>query len=189
MRLNDRIGKKWLGGISLKAKLSVMLLSCILLFSIFQNTSSAYELKGWRFTSTSFISFKWGSTLQDGVLKTGWLNAASVWRTSTNDNVRFYHDTQSVNYLTRFTDADTTYFGKMLTTAPNNRVTKFEGFLNDNAVFVSSVAQSTSVHELGHALGLGHSTSTAVMNSNRDRTRITTPQKDDLDGIKAIYGF
>lgn len=69
-------------------------------------------------------------------------------------------------------------------------VTKFEGFENDNAVKVSTVAKSTGVHELGHALGLDDKSSgTSIMNTERARTKITTPQTDDLNGIKAIYGF
>lgn len=174
----------------LKSKFAVMLLFFVLLFSIFQSTASAYNLIGWRFTSTSFISYKWGASLKDGVIKTGWTNAASSWRTSTSDNVRFYYDSNSVNYLTRFTDADSTYYGKMVTTTNSNKmVTKFEGFENDNAVKVSSVAKSTAVHELGHSLGLDHASGTSIMNSSRNRTKITTPQADDLKGIKAIYGF
>lgn len=173
-----------------KSKLVVMLLLFALCFSIFQSTASAYSLHGHRFAGTGFISYKWGSTLTDGVLKTGWTNAASAWRTSTDDNVRFYYDSKSVNYLTRFTDADTVFFGRMVTSHSNKIVTKFEGFLNDNAVRVASVAKSTGVHELGHSLGINDlQTGTAIMNTERDRTRITTPQTDDLNGIKAIYGF
>lgn len=173
-----------------KSKLAVMLLSFVLLFSIFQNTASAYSLTGWRFTSTNFISYKWGDSLNNGVIKTGWIDGASSWRTSTSENVRFFNDSKSVNFLTRFTDADTGYFGKMVTTAPNNRVTLFKGYLNDNAVASASVAKSTAVHELGHALGLDHNSSgKSIMDSSRDRTKMTTPQTDDLDGIKAIYGF
>ncbi|MCS5503795.1 hypothetical protein NY607_22050 [Lysinibacillus sp. A4] len=50
-----------------KSKLAVMLLSFVLLFSIFQNTASAYSLTGWRFTSTNFISYKWGDSFNNGV--------------------------------------------------------------------------------------------------------------------------
>lgn len=174
----------------LKSKLAVMLMLFVLCFSIFQSTASAYSLTGWRFSGTSFITYKWGASLKDGVIKTGWTNAASSWRTSTSDNVRFYYDSKSVNYLTRFTDADSTYYGKMLTSRSNKMVTKFEGFENDNAVKVSTVAKSTGVHELGHALGLDDKSSgTSIMNTERARTKITTPQTDDLNGIKAIYGF
>ncbi|OPD56208.1 matrixin family metalloprotease [Bacillus anthracis] len=174
----------------LKSKLGGMLLSFVLIFTIFQSTASAYNKTGWRFAGTSFISYKWGASLKEGVIKTGWTNAASAWRTSTKDNVRFFYDSKSVNYLTRFTDADSSYYGKMLTTTNSNKmVTKFEGFENDNAVKVSSVAKSTGVHELGHSLGLDHVSGTSIMNSSRDRTKITTPQTDDLNGIKSIYGF
>jgi len=45
-----------------------------------------------------------------------------------------------------------------------------------------------AAHELGHALGLGHETvQTALMNPFYSGN-IETPQADDINGIKAIYG-
>lgn len=45
-----------------------------------------------------------------------------------------------------------------------------------------------AVHELGHALGLGHEDSdiASIMSSMADD--ITIPQQDDIDGVAAIYG-
>jgi hypothetical protein len=45
-----------------------------------------------------------------------------------------------------------------------------------------------ATHELGHALGLGHdNTYSALMNTTYSET-IETPQSDDINGIRAIYG-
>ena len=45
-----------------------------------------------------------------------------------------------------------------------------------------------ATHELGHALGLGHeSVNTALMNPSYSDT-VETPQFDDINGIRAIYG-
>ncbi|WP_060669272.1 matrixin family metalloprotease [Oceanobacillus caeni] len=66
-------------------------------------------------------------------------------------------------------------------------VTKYAGYLNDYAVKNSKVAQSTAVHELGHALGIAHNNGTSIMNSNRDRNKMITPQTDDVNGVKSIY--
>ena len=45
-----------------------------------------------------------------------------------------------------------------------------------------------ATHELGHALGLGHdNTYSAIMNPIYSHT-IETPQTDDINGIRAIYG-
>lgn len=176
----------------MRQKVTVISLVLVIIFSgLHPVDTSAYTKKGWRVSNPSFITYKWGASLKDGVLKNGWVNAASSWRTKTKENIRFYHDANSVSFLTRYTVADKNLYGKMTTyyNTSTKRVTKFQGYLNDYSVKVASVAQSTSVHELGHALGLGHSSKTSIMNTSRDRTKITTPQTDDLNGIKNIYGI
>lgn len=53
---------------------------------------------------------------------------------------------------------------------------------------------SVSVHEFGHALGLGHTQGAVIMNpytwgenSRYEAYNLTTPQIDDLYGINALY--
>ena len=52
-----------------------------------------------------------------------------------------------------------------------------------------SYANKTTVwvHELGHALGLGHSGSNAIMYYCSTCTGFTTPQPDDVNGINSLY--
>lgn len=38
-----------------------------------------------------------------------------------------------------------------------------------------------------HALGIAHNNGTSIMNSNRDRNKMITPQTDDVNGVKSIY--
>lgn len=153
--------------------------------------TSAYATKPWKVSNPSFISYKWGASLKNGTIKTGWVNAGNSWRSKTKQNIRFYHDSRSVHFLTRYTVANKNLYGKMVTTynKKTKRVTKFKGYLNDYSVKKSSVAKSTGAHELGHALGLDHSNRKAIMNTSRDRTKVTTPQTDDLNGVKKIYGL
>lgn len=49
--------------------------------------------------------------------------------------------------------------------------------------------RSTSGHEIGHCLGLSHTTvSNALMKTGRNRDAIYAPKSDDVDGITSIYG-
>lgn len=176
----------------MKKRLTLLLIVTLLVIGSFTPTiTSAYTKKGWRVSNPSFITYKWGASLKNGVIKTGWVNSASSWRTSTSQNIRFYHDANSVNFLTRYTVSNSSLYGKMTTTynTSTKRVTKYQGYMNDYSVKTSNYAKSVGGHELGHALGLGHSTSTALMNTSRNRNTVTTPRADDLNGVKNIYGI
>lgn len=167
--------------------LTLVALICILSAS-FSSDASAYVKTGWKLSSTT-QSFKWGASLQDGLYKTGWNNAIASWENATASNVKlnFFYHSSSVHFLTRWTEKDSTYYGKMITTSKNGIVTKYQGYLNDYAVKNSNVAKSTAVHELGHALGLDHNKGTSIMNSARNRNTMTKPQTDDINGVKSIY--
>lgn len=174
-------------------RIKIVLFSVILLSSILgfhSNEVSAYKKEVWRLSYPT-QSYKWGASLKDGVIKTGWKNAISSWKskTSTNVKVNFFYHTSSVHFLTRYTEKDSRYYGKMNTTynTKTKVVTKFAGYLNDYAIKNSKVAQSTAVHELGHALGIAHNNGTSIMNSKRDRNKMITPQTDDVNGVKNIY--
>jgi Matrixin len=47
--------------------------------------------------------------------------------------------------------------------------------------------RSTSGHELGHALGLDHSTGAVLMNDARNRDQVFSPKTDDINGVNSIY--
>lgn len=165
-------------------------LAIFLICSIgFSTDVSAYKKEGWKLP-TSTQSYKWGASLKAGVHKQGWSNAIGSWKSATKNNVKinlFYHSS-SVHFLTRWTEKDSRLYGKMITTKNKKGiVVKYQGYLNDYSVKNSNVAKSTAVHELGHALGIAHTTGTSIMNSERNRNKMTTPQKDDINGVKNIY--
>ncbi|MGX9808846.1 matrixin family metalloprotease (plasmid) [Exiguobacterium acetylicum] len=158
-------------------------------FSLEDGKAFAYKREKWKLSNPT-MSYKWGASLESGRIKTGWKDSIASWESKTSSNIKinlFYH-ADSVNFLTRFTEKDSNYFGKMNTTYnSSNIVTKFAGYLNDYAVKNSNVAQSAGVHELGHAFGIAHNSGTSIMNSSRDRNSMITPQTDDVNGVKSIY--
>lgn len=173
-----------------RLQLSFMLVMVVMLIMVsFQKEVSAYNKEKWRM-QYSHTSYKWGASLKDGLIKNGWKNGAASWfnKTSNSSKINFVYHYNSVNFLTRFTEKNSTYYGKMIVSSNNNRVVKFEGYLNDYAVKSANVAQSTAVHELGHTLGIAHNSSgKSIMDSSRNRSTMYVPQTDDINGSKAIY--
>lgn len=97
---------------------------------------------------------------------------------------------QASNYLNTYYLASSSEHGYAHWYYSNSITYKWYAELNvgnSNVVNNSNVAVSAAVHELGHIMGLAHSTATAIMNVNRDRTTIYIPKTDDLNGINAIY--
>ncbi len=152
------------------------------------NVSHAYEKTGYKL-STKNQSFKWGDRLLgSSVIKSGWQDAISSWQNSAA-NAKFFYHGSSVHTLNSWYESSSTYYGRMSVQLNNKIVTKFSGDINagNTNITKSNVAKSTAVHELGHALGLDHNTGTSIMNSDRDRTKMHVPQKDDVNGVNAIY--
>jgi hypothetical protein len=51
----------------------------------------------------------------------------------------------------------------------------------------ASEIQGVAAHELGHAMGLAHSSTCVLMNPTTPRCGIDTPQSDDVNGINHLY--
>ncbi len=74
---------------------------------------------------------------------------------------------------------------------------KFSIAVNGNAIIIAqsrgedttNYLRSTLAHELGHALHLGDldNTSKELMNHNRDRSEIYTPQSGDIQGVNSYW--
>lgn len=141
--------------------------------------------------ATKTVSFKWsgicetpGTTYRDG-----WENAISDWYNS--NNATFYYNSSSVNELDCLYEVDSNLYGRTYYT-PNWLHTYIESFqcllnASNTNIYNQHVARSTAVHELGHVLGLDHNSNVSIMNNNRDRSQIYTPQQDDINGVNSIY--
>ncbi len=170
-------------------KMSIVFLAAVICFCSSVNVAEAYVKEGWKIAS-KVVTYKWGdrltssgSTIRNGLeaADTAWYNAVSF---------NFQCNSSSVNVLNSWDETSSTYYGRMSTTYNSRKiVTKFAGDLNagNSNISKSNVAKSTGVHEFGHAIGIGHNGETSIMNSNRDRTIMHVPQKDDINGVNAIY--
>ncbi|MGN7388786.1 matrixin family metalloprotease [Sporosarcina sp. SAFN-015] len=166
------------------------LLCLLVLTNLLQRDVFAYELKGHRQGNPSFISYKWGSGLTSSMIQNGWTKGGDSWRVSTKSYVRFYYNSGSVNTFSQYYIRDYGDYGEIIyLNISGGLLTRFEAKLNEYAILTNNVAQSVAVHEMGHALGLSDlSSGASIMNHNRNRAVIITPQTDDLNGIRAIYG-
>jgi hypothetical protein len=92
----------------------------------------------------------------------------------------YYNSNTSEDGYTQYS-----YTGGSFTTADSN--------LNDYYVlhYSAGEAQSVGVHELGHAMGLGHAPGCVIMNAYTSTRwgscHIDTPQSDDTNGINSLY--
>lgn len=120
-------------------------------------------------------------------------NAVNNWNNTSCGHYFAEYDNSSANIaLTSYSTQ--TYWGmygifETAGTNPYHLTSKFKISLNTRRLDGNSNYQlSTSTHEIGHALGLNDLTSgTAIMNNNRNRNTITTPQSDDVNGANANY--
>ena len=67
----------------------------------------------------------------------------------------------------------------------NNAQVKLNTYYTRNES--ASEIQGVAAHELGHAMGIGHVSSCALMYPNTPRCGIDTPTSDDVNGINALY--
>lgn len=67
----------------------------------------------------------------------------------------------------------------------NNAQVKLNTYYTRN--YSAAWIQGVAAHELGHAMGIGHVSSCALMYPNTPRCGIDTPTSDDVNGINALY--
>ena len=151
------------------------------------NGIRAYTLQG-AYVQNKTASFRWGTTLTS--VRSAWNSGLNSWATASSANI--YNSSTSSNIMTSYAVISSTVYGETVyNTAGGYYILTFTAKINmgntsnyDNA----TVRQSTACHEIGHLLGLGDRTNgTAIMNVNRSRTSIYTPQADDKNGVSAVY--
>jgi hypothetical protein len=113
-------------------------------------------------------------------------DAASAWNgTPTLVTVGVLSSSSNQVLAASYSD---TWFGLSSSANPGPFTIKLNSrTINNEAVNFYNFVKSTLVHEYGHIFCLDHTLQTAIMNSNRNRNMMTTPQQFDIDEVNSVY--
>lgn len=153
-------------------------------------TAYAYSLQSYRLPKGT-TQFMYGKELSDYPnVKTQWTNAVNSWNNISKAPVKFSSFPAHLNSLSVIVINSSTLYGVTNSTTSGGKITQFLSLVNmgNPKNSSSNVIRSVACHELGHLLGLADlSSGTAIMNNNRNRGTLYTPQKDDINGVHAGY--
>lgn len=152
----------------------------------------AYEYYAYRYGDT-FAAFQWSDSLRGtSIHRTAWETAIDDWYDAAS--IVMIENSRSTNILDSEFLTDENWYGQTeyVSWAYDRSTgyyiaTQFICTLNSAKTINATQARSTANHEIGHVFGLAHTNGTAIMNTNRNRTKIYTPQADDIEGVLSIY--
>lgn len=175
-----------------KKLVSFLLLSVVfsIIFVMSSTNANAYSLNGRKLPSKNF-AYKWGDNLSESSSV-----IADAFRTATGDwysavNIDLFYSTLAKSTLNSYHVSSSSEYGYTSTSYNSSTgiVNYYHAYVNgsNSNITKNNVARSVAVHELGHPMGLADIQSgTAVMNQQRNRENIYTPQTDDTNGISAV---
>lgn len=163
---------------------------------------SAYNLETYQWNkplgSTLNVAVKYNTS--NNTYRSAFDTAVSDWNSSQskiNYNLSALNVNAS-NFVGTETIADQSLYGDTLVSSTNTGTTNFINYFqakinigNDAVVTKTNTRRSAAVHELGHTLSLTHTPilTLSVMQPQRDREKVYTPQTDDINGVNARYPF
>ncbi|MGB8955533.1 MAG: matrixin family metalloprotease [Tumebacillaceae bacterium] len=169
------------------------LVSSVIAFAIVTApfAAHAYTLYPYWWQNGGAVSYKWGSNLTatGTIIRSGFENAIFDWN-GTPTRVAFTYNSSSPNTLDSVNQPESSDYGWCYVYYNGTAITSFVAQVNSGAsnITINNVARSAAGHELGHSLGLDHTNVYySLMNPNRSRSSIYTPQTDDINGLNQRY--
>lgn len=158
---------------------------CMAVFMVLTTCAyvKAYVLEpGWKVPFPKNIGVYIDSSLSDVNIKP----YVKIWDTKTG-RVAFNYTGSTVKFLDNRTVDNGTYATTFLQTGRQKNVIIYKRFKS----LPTAHKNETIVHEVGHTLGLGHVTASALLSSSVMRetgfNNKAYPLSDDIAGIKAMY--
>ena len=173
----------------------IPLMLCVMLVFASTTTVSAYQLKPYKW-NTSSIHYYYDNWVGARAIRF-FITGVSAWN-STNADATISYGGGNFVYFCVAQSPDAEWDGMVSTYYSNGYVTSQTLTLNEGITRTWSsdgALKSVIVHEIGHVFCLGdNGTTCTIMNGYTwgDNSRyggysLTTPQRDDINGVNAIY--
>ncbi|BAU28939.1 matrixin [Aneurinibacillus soli] len=179
-------------------KKTLFLIALITVMAFSSSSVFAYHLLGGKWASANPVTWYYDSYIGSNA-KTAASAGATEWNSVAYSKVKFSNVSAGKLYITEVNDSTADYDG-ICNMSPNTYAgTYTSGTITFNKAKtttynISGALSSVATHEMGHALGLAHSDGKVIMNpytfgtgSRYGDYKLTTPQSDDIAGIKILY--